>query len=89
MIRIFLVAALIVAALALAKQERVFARAGVVHSCVAAATPAGEDGAWVVCQQGFLDGYPDLSRDACERANRTADREYWRCPEALASSYQP
>jgi hypothetical protein len=89
MTRILLVGALIVAALALAKQEQVFARAGVVHACSAIAAPVGEDGYWVACKEGWLDGYPDLSFDSCERTGRAPDREFWRCPVELSTSYKP
>lgn len=88
MIRILLVAALIAGALAVAKQERVFARSGIVHDCFAVATPVGQDGFWVACKEGWLDGYPDLSIDSCERQGRARDQEFWRCPEALSASYR-
>jgi hypothetical protein len=89
MIRILLVAALIAGALALAKQERVFARSGVVHDCYAIATPAGEDGFWVACQEGWLDGYPNLAIDSCDREGRSEEQEFWRCPVSLSGSYKP
>ncbi len=87
MSRIVLVAALIVAALAAAKQNHVFERVGVVHQCAAVAAPVGEDGHWQACSQGWLDGYPDLAIDSCDRMGRTSNREYWRCPAPLSSSY--
>jgi hypothetical protein len=89
MTRILLVGALIVAALALGKQEHVFARAGIVHTCSAIPAPIGEDGHWVACEEGWLDGYPDLSIDSCERASRSPAREYWRCPVELSTSFKP
>lgn len=87
MSKIVIVAALIVAALAAGKQNHVFERAGIVHSCSAVAAPLGQDGHWQACQQGWLDGYPDLSIDSCDRMGAAADREYWRCPAPLSNSY--
>jgi hypothetical protein len=87
--RIILIAVLIVAFLAYAKQERYFERAGIVHNCNVVAAPAGQDGVWHSCEQGLIDGYPDLSLDACDRMGRTTEREFWRCPVELASGYQP
>ena len=89
MSRIVLIAVLIVAFLAYAKEERYFERAGFVHNCVTVAAPAGQDGEWKSCEQGLLDGYPDLSLDACDRMGRTPDREFWRCPVPLSNGYKP
>ena len=89
MLRIILVAALISAALGLAKQERVFARSGIVHDCYAIATPVGEDGFWVACKEGWLDGYPNLAIYSCERQGRSKEQEFWQCPVALSNSYKP
>jgi hypothetical protein len=89
MSRIVLIAVLIVAFLAYAKQERYFERAGIVHNCEAVAAPAGQDGEWQSCEQGLIDGYPDLSLEACDRMGRTSNREFWRCPVALTGGYGP
>ena len=89
MSRIVLIAVLIVAFLAYAKQERYFERAGLVHHCATVAAPIGQDGEWKACEQGLIDGYPDLSLDACERMGRTAGHEFWRCPVPLTNSLKP
>ena len=88
MIRILLVAALIVVGLAVAKQERVFARSGIVHDCFAVSTPPGDEGVWVACREGWLDGYPNLAIDSCERQSRSEAHEFWKCPEELSGSYR-
>ncbi len=85
--KIILVAALIVAALAAGKQNHVFERVGVVHQCIVVATPTGEEGSWHACREGWLDGYPDLSIDSCNRMGRSGNREYWSCPAPLANGY--
>jgi hypothetical protein len=87
--RIFLIAVLIVVSLAYAKQNRYFERSGIVHQCAVVAAPVGQDGEWRSCKQGLLDGYPDLEMDSCDRMGRTSQREFWRCPVPLATSYRP
>jgi hypothetical protein len=89
MTRVFLVAVLIVACLAYAKQNRYFERSGIVHQCEVVAPPVGQDGEWRSCRQGWLDGYPDLEMDSCNRMGRTKEREFWRCPVPLSTSYRP
>jgi hypothetical protein len=86
--KVVIAAALIVAALAAGKQNHVFERAGVVHECRAIAAPLGEeaDAHWQACKQGWLDGYPDLSLESCDRMGRTPGREFWRCPAPLSGS---
>jgi hypothetical protein len=88
MSKLVIVAALIVAALAAGKQNHVFEKAGIVHQCTEVAAPIGQDGSWQACKQGWLDGYPDLSIDSCDRMGQTAGREYWRCPAPLSNSYK-
>jgi len=87
MSKIVIIAALIVAALAVGKQNHAFEKAGIVHSCSAVSAPLGQDGSWQACKQGWLDGYPDLSIDSCDKMGATAGFEYWRCPAPLSSSY--
>jgi hypothetical protein len=89
MSRIILIAVLIVAFLAYAKQERYLERSGLVHNCQTVATPTGQDGQWKSCEQGILDGYPDLSLDACDRMGRIPGREFWRCPVPLTNGLAP
>ena len=89
MSKIVIVAALIVAALAAGKQNHVFEKAGVVHRCVAVATPVGEDGDWQACSQGWLDGFPDLSIDSCTRIGQNGGRDFWKCPAPLSNRYTP
>lgn len=87
MSKLVIIAALIVAALAVAKQDHAFEKAGIVHSCSAVAAPLGQDGHWQACKQGWLDGYPDLSIDSCDKMGASTGLEYWRCPAELTNSY--
>lgn len=89
MIKIFAVAALLVAALVTAKREHAFERSGVVSYCRVVAAPFGQQGEWRGCSQGWLTGYPDLSIDSCERMGRAPKVEFWRCPVPLTASRAP
>lgn len=83
MARVLVVAILIASLLAVAKEERVLDRTGLLGSCsaVEAAAPAG--GQWLACRPGELTGYPDLSKDSCSRGGLRGEVRYWVCPTPL------
>lgn len=84
MLRIVVAAALIAAALAAVKQERLLERAGLLGSCSAVAVP-GDDGEWRACRPGALSGYPDLSLKDCEPRGARGGVRWWRCPAPIGS----
>jgi hypothetical protein len=84
LLRIFLIAALIGTGLFVAKEERVFERAGLVGHCQSVQAPRGADGAWYACYEGVMTGYPNLVGDSCSRSGRRPKIEYWSCPAGLA-----
>lgn len=83
MFRTFVAAALVASALAAAQHGRVLDRAGLLGSCVPAATQTVDGGQWLECRPGSLTGYPDLSQDACSRSVLRGEVRYWLCPTAL------
>jgi hypothetical protein len=83
LLRIFLIAALIGTGLFVAKEERVFERAGLVGHCQPVQAPPGAEGAWYACYEGVMTGYPNLVGDSCNRSGRRPKIEYWRCPAGL------
>jgi hypothetical protein len=87
LVKIVLIAALVGVGLFVAKEERLFERAGLVGYCNAVQAPPGRDGHWQGCVEGVLTGYPNLVQDACTREGRRPGIEYWRCPAALSSGY--
>jgi len=80
MLRIVVVAAVVALLLALAREERLFERAGVVGSCQIVASPVGDTAVWRACREGWLTGSPSLVGDSCTYRLRAAGYEYWRCP---------
>lgn len=85
MIRIFLVAALIVAAMATVKDGRLLKHAGLLGSCALVA-PSTDGGEWWACRDGKVSDAPDLSLKSCTRYGARGGREYWHCPAAVAAS---
>jgi hypothetical protein len=86
MLRMFLAAALIVAAMVVIKDGRVVQDAGLTGSCSSAVTPAGETGVWKACRPGKLDGRPDLSRKACTVSGISGTVQFWRCPAPIGGA---
>jgi hypothetical protein len=85
LIKIAFVGVAIAVLLAVAKQERVFERVGVVGSCEAIASPDGNKTQWWECSQGVLTGFPTLPADACEYQSTVGKRERWSCSDPLTS----
>jgi hypothetical protein len=86
MLRIWLMAMLAVAMLAVVRDHDVLHRAGLVGHCTTAPRPAGTTGHWRACEKGVFDGRPDLSRESCTRRGQSGSVEYWRCPGSLRSA---
>lgn len=86
MFRIALAAALVASVLAAAQHERVLDRSGLLGSCAAVASATEDGGQWLECRPGELTGYPDLSKDACERGAMRGEVRYWHCPTVLVAS---
>jgi len=85
-VKIVVVAVVLAAVLAIAKEERVFARAGIVGSCEVARSPIGDSAEWHACREGWLTGYPNLLGDSCTYESRRAGYQYWRCAAPLTRS---
>lgn len=85
MARVLVITLLIASILALAKEQQVLDRSGLLGSCtaVAGAPAAPNGGQWLACRPGQLTGYPDLSNDSCERGGMRDDVRYWICPTQL------
>ena len=85
MSRIVVAAAVIASLLAFAKSERVLDRTGLLGTCAELTAPAPEGGQWLECRPGELTGYPDLTRDSCQKAGMRGEARYWVCPTALVA----
>jgi hypothetical protein len=88
LIRIFLVAALVIAGM-VAIKDGALRRVGLVGGCVPVVVTSGGDASWVACTRGRLEGYPDLSKQSCVYAGASGGRDLWRCPAPIVSSHTP
>ena len=86
MFRMFVVAALVVAAMVAVKDGRVLRETGLVGSCTAVAAPSGQAGFWQACRAGRLEGPPNLTRSSCTAQGASGGVEYWRCPTRLEAA---
>jgi hypothetical protein len=86
MLRILVASTLIVLVMVAVKNGRALERSGLLGSCNAIPTPAGQTGYWQSCRAGKLDGRPDLSLRPCTSKQTSGELEYWRCPTPLDSA---
>ena len=83
MLRIVAASLLVLAVMVAVKDGRVLEKTGIVGSCSAVPTPGGQTGYWHACEEGRLEGRPDLTRKSCLSAGIVGAAEYWRCPTPL------
>lgn len=83
MAKIFIGLVVIVAMLAIARQENMLEQWGVTGSCTPVRSPSGDPGAWYRCSEGLVTGFPSLIGDQCTYELRAKGFEYWRCPVRL------
>lgn len=84
--KIVLMGVLVVAVMLVAQNQRWAERSGVVGACITTAPPrSSPGGAWYACEQGLLNGYPNLEMDGCSSAGIVQHQQVWRCDVPLAS----
>ena len=86
MFKALIVALLAVALMVTMKDGRALRDTGLIATCTAVSTPAGEAGYWEACRPGRLEGRPSLKRKSCEPVGQAAGVEYWRCPSPIDSA---
>jgi hypothetical protein len=84
---VLVAAVLIFALMVVIKDGRASRHLGLTGSCHPVAAPAGDDGPWVACDPGKLEGAPDLTRHGCKSVRLVQKREFWRCPAGITSSH--
>ena len=85
MLKILVASTLIVLVMVGVRNGHALEKSGLLGSCSAVATPAGQTGYWQSCRAGRLDGRPDLSLRPCTAKQTSGKLEYWRCPTPLDS----
>jgi hypothetical protein len=89
LLKILLVGALLIGAMAAIKDGTVLRDAGLLSSCNAVSANGHTDPTLLSCSKGKLDGFPDLTNKACTRISSHPHREYWRCETDVVSSQTP
>jgi hypothetical protein len=89
LLKILVVGAVLVGAMAAIKQGTVLRDAGLLSSCKVATLNGRYDPTMMSCSKGRLDGFPDLTGKSCTLTTVRADQEYWRCDAPVVSSQSP
>ena len=89
LLKIAIAAAVVVAAMLVAKETTVLQRTGLLSSCSAVAAQGANETSWQACRAGKLDGRPDLSRKSCTARGIVGEVEYWRCPAGISTELNP
>jgi hypothetical protein len=87
LIRILLVGVFVAVMLVVARDQQWFERSGVLGRCSVVGAPAGQptSGAWYLCSEGIMTGFPALEGDSCDSVGFLAEDELWHCPARLQS----
>lgn len=89
LLKIFIVGALLIGAMAAIKDGRVLRDAGLLSSCSPVTVNGRSEPTVLSCTKGRLDGYPDLTNKACTLVSVHPTLEYWRCQTPIVSSQTP
>jgi len=89
LLKILLVGAVLVGAMAAIRDGRVLRDAGLLSSCSVSSVNGHADPTVMSCSKGRLDGFPDLTNKSCVLVSVRAQRQYWRCEAPIVSSQKP
>jgi len=89
LLKILIVGAVLIGAMAAIKDGRVLKDAGLLSTCNPVAANSQSDPTLMKCSKGRLDGFPDLSNKSCTLISVRPHHEYWRCVAPVVSSHTP
>jgi hypothetical protein len=89
LLKILVVGAVLIGAMAAVKNGTVLRDAGLLSSCQAVTVSGHVDPTMLSCSKGRLDGFPDMTTRSCQLISTHANREYWRCDAPIVSSQTP
>jgi hypothetical protein len=89
LVKILVVGAVLIAAMAAIRDGTVLRDAGLLSSCSTVSAHAQTDSSTLSCSKGRLDGFPDLTNKSCSLISVHPTREYWRCDASVVSSQTP
>jgi hypothetical protein len=89
LLRILIVGAVLIGAMAAIRDGRVLRDAGLLSSCTVATVNGKVEPTVMSCSKGRLDGYPNLTNKACHLISVTRNHQLWRCETPIVSSQTP
>ncbi len=89
LLKILVVGALLVGAMAAIRDGRVLKDAGLLSTCNPVTVSGKQDSTLLSCSKGRLDGFPDMTNKSCSLVAVHPGREYWRCEAPIVSSQTP
>lgn len=88
LIRVFILAALVLALMGVIKDGRVMRDAGLFGSCSVVRNGVGAATDWRACRDGKISGSPDLTRQSCSHWGTMNGLDYWRCAAPVDAAYR-
>ena len=89
LVKIVIVGAVLIGAMAAIKDGRVLRDAGLLSSCTTVTLNGKSDPTLLSCSKGRLDGWPDMTNKSCNLISVRPKHEYWRCAAPVVSSQTP
>jgi hypothetical protein len=89
LLKIIIVGALLVGAMAVIRDGRVLKDAGLLSKCSTVTIDGKSDQTVLSCSKGRLDGWPNMTAQSCNLIAVRPSREYWRCQAPVVSSQTP
>jgi hypothetical protein len=89
LLKILVVGAVLIGAMAAIRDGRVLKDAGLLSRCNAVTVNGKPDPTVLSCSKGRLDGFPDMTNKSCNLIAVHPDRQYWRCQAPVVSSHTP
>ena len=89
LLKILLVGAVLIGAMAAIRDGRVLKDAGLLSSCNAVVVDGKTDPTVLSCTKGRLDGFPNMTNKSCNLIAVHSDRQFWRCQAPVVSSQVP
>jgi hypothetical protein len=89
LLKILVVGAVLIGAMAAIRDGRVLKDAGLLSSCSALTANGHADATLQSCSKGRLDGFPNLNNKACKLIAVHPNHQVWRCDAPVVSSQSP
>jgi hypothetical protein len=89
LLKILIVGALAIGAMAAVRDGTVLRDAGLLSKCHAVAVNGSSEPTTLSCSKGKLDGFPDMTPKSCQVISTQRNQQFWRCDAPVVSSQAP